>query len=496
LGAFAAVVLYFELAGFAHGQPSAYTLFTNFNGTGGAYPYSGVTEGPDGSFYGTTYLGGSNLVGTPVRGSNSYGTVFKMTTNGAFAWQLSFSNTNGPVLGAYPDGMLALGPDGAFYGTTFLGGSNGSGTVFKVTTNGLLTSLYSFAPLPGTRSFTQINTDSPATNATGGEPASALRLGPDGNFYSTTVYGGSNGVGTVFRVTTNGTLTSLFSFGPSTNLVATNLNGSRPIIGLTLGADGNFYGATAYGGSGGEGTVFKVTTNGTFTPLAYFDPLVTNADQVTNATGATPTGKLTEGTDGIFYGTTIVGGNGGYGTIFKVTTNGNLTPLFSFAPLVADGYVGTNATGASSDGGLTLGTDGNFYGTTVSGGSGGAGTVFMFATNGAFVPFFYFAPVTVGNGPNADGAQPGQLTLGTDGSFYGTCFNGGPTDYGGVFAIATAALNLRRSAGKAVLTWTNSAFSLQSAATITGTFSNLSGATSPYTNPVTSSQQYFRLIGN
>jgi hypothetical protein len=161
-------------------------------------------------------------------------------------------------------------------------------------------------------------------------------------------------------LTKNGTLTTLVSFIGS--------NGAEPNAALTLGNDGNFYGTTAGGGITnssfpyGMGTVFMVTTNGTLTLLVSFS----------KTDGMWPEGTLTLGCDGNFYGTTQAGGsygnNGtGYGTVFQVTTNGALTTLVSFA--------GTN--GIFPWSGLAMGSDGNFYGTTSAGGnSGGYGTVF------------------------------------------------------------------------------------------------------------------------
>ena len=339
-----------------------------FNGTNGAYP-NALTLGTDGNFYGTASEGG-------ITNSQPYGlgTVFKVTTNGTLTTLVAFKGTNG----VEPFAGLTLGTDGNFYGTTSGGGSSDDGTVFKVTTNGTLTTLVNF-------------------NGNGAYPSAALTLGLDGNFYGTTEEGGSSGDGTVFKVTTNGTLTTLASFNFT--------NGEYPTAALTLGTDGNFYGTIWRGGitnstsTDGMGTVFKVTTNGTLTTLVSFN----------GTNGAFPMAGLTLGNDGNFYGTTYGGGISNYGTVFKVTTNGTLTTLVNF----------NNTNGASPYAALTLGLDGNFYGTTWEGGSSGDGTVFKVTTNGTLTTLVSFN--------FSNGAAPKGLTLGTDGNFYGTTEVGGIT---------------------------------------------------------------------
>jgi len=235
------------------------------------------------------------------------------------------------------------GTDGNFYGTTFQGGTyafnnsgtNGYGTVFKISTNGALTSLYSFAG-----------------GDDGANPAAGLVQGNDAYFYGTTQSGGLDNFGTVFRISTDGALTSLYSFTGGND-------GGGPLGGLVQSGDGNLYGTTAGGGVNGFGTVFKINTGGMLTSLYSF---------TAGEDGANPYAGLVRGSDGNFYGTTQSGGtNGGVGTVFKMTPQGALTSLYSFT--------GGND-GANPEASLVQGRDGNFYGTTVSGGQDGAGTVF------------------------------------------------------------------------------------------------------------------------
>lgn len=369
--------------------------FTN----GPANSYSSLVQAPDGNFYGTTYYGGVY----------NDGTVFRVTTNGTLTLLFSFAGTNG----AYPTAGLSMGADGNLYGTTYNGGTNvfGNGTVFRITTNGVLTTLYIFSP-----TFDDVvGAVVYSTNTDGANPYGGLTLGPDGNFYGTTQQGGTSGAGTVFQMTTNGTLTTLFDFNGT--------SGGSPQSALTLGPDGNLYG-TAAGGSTPYGTVFRITTNGTLTSLASFD--------YTN--GSEPAGGLTLGPDGNFYGTTYEGGSNGYGSIFQVTTNGTLTSLYSFTVASV-----MNADGANPYAGLTLGADGNFYGTAYNGGATGNGTLFRITTDGTFTTLHSFNSRASFN--DTDGANPyASLTVGSDGNLYGTTYHGGSSDAGAIFQITTNGL--------------------------------------------------------
>jgi len=351
---------------------SVQPIYSFTDGNDGANPYAGLTLGPDGSFYGTASEGGSSKDGT----------VFRVTTNGVFTPLYSFI---GGIDGANPYAALTLGPDGNFYGTT-AGGTSSHGTVFRLATNGYVTPLYSFVG-----------------GISGASPYAALTLVPNGNFYGTTE-GGTDGNGTVFQVATNGTVTPLYPF-------TGGIGGANPYAALTLGTDGNFYGTTEAGGGFGAGTVFRVATNGGLAPLYTFTG---------GSDGANPYAALTRGPDGNFYGTTSAGGGSGKGTVFQVTTNGVLTPLYSFT--------GGND-GANPHALMLLGPDGNFYGTASGGGSDGNGTVFRVTTNGVVTPLYSFTG-------GINGADPiAGLTLGPDGNFYGTTYEGGSDGVGVIYRL-------------------------------------------------------------
>src|SRR5208282_5960449 len=292
-------------------------VFTNFysftGGNDGGSPEAGLVQGSDGNFYGTTSHGGTN----------GDGTVFKISTNGALTSLYSFTGGND---GAYPYAGLVQGSDGNFYGTTSGGGTNGDGTVFQISTNRALTSLYSFTG-----------------GNDGGEPYAGLVQGSDGNFYGTTYNGGTSNLGTVFKISTNRALTSLYSFTGSND-------GANPDAGLVQGSDGNFYGTTQQGGTNGYGTVFKISTNRALTSLYSF---------TLGNNGGYPDAGLVQGSDGNFYGTTEYGGTNTLGTVFKISTNGVLISLYSF---------NGGSDGANPNAGLVQGSDGNFYGTTSTGG--------------------------------------------------------------------------------------------------------------------------------
>ena len=230
-----------------------------------------------------------------------------------------------------------------------------------------------------------------------------IAQGRDGNLYSTTPVGGTNNLGTVFKITPTGTLVVLHSFDAT--------QGS-PLSGLTLGTDGNFYGTTSNGGTLGVGTVFKVTPGGVVTVLHNF---------AGGTEGAGPNAPPIQDTDGNWYGTTILGGEAG-GTVYKMTPAGVLTTLHSFN--FADGYQPIAP--------LVQGTDDNLYGTALEGGnSGGNGVVYKSTRAGKLTVLVNF------DGPH--GALPrSPLVQAADGNFYGTTTQGGSFNSGVVFKITPA----------------------------------------------------------
>jgi uncharacterized repeat protein (TIGR03803 family) len=298
--------------------------------------------------------------------------------------------------GANPTAGLVQATDGNFYGTTYAGGSYDLGTVFKITPSGTLTTLHSFCSESG---------------CTDGEnPQAGLVQATDGNFYGTTFGNGTNRLGTVFKITPSGTLTTLHSFDYT--------DGEQPEAALVQATDGDFYGTTFGGGVNGNGTVFKITPSGTLTTVYSFG----------FTDGENPFAGLVQATDGNFYGTTYLGGVYDVGTVFKITPSGTLTTLHSFCSE-------TNcADGVSPFAGLVQATDGNFYGTTYAGGADGNdfGTVFKVTPSGTLTTLHSFCSqsgCTDGENPQAG------LVQATDGNLYGTTTGGGANGAGTVFKI-------------------------------------------------------------
>ena len=363
-----AVALLFAVAASAQTYTKLYTYPI------GSGAYSGIgfpqvmSQGRDGNLYSTIQNDGTKNVGT----------VYSMTAAGTLSTVYSFCALTSCADGSYPWGGVTLGFDGNFYGTTQGGGTHGAGTVFKVTPTGTLTTLWNFAN----------GTDDSA-------PTYTTVQGQDGNMYgvSEEQYAGQNGA--FFKVSAAGVFKALKDFA--------YINGSNPNL-PTQGTDGNFYG-TAQGGGDPTckcGVIYKATPTGAITVLHTFKGYPND--------GYRPLGILVQGTDGNFYGTTYKGGTTfGNGTVFKITPAGVYTLLYSF------NYGNGNFDAQLPAAGLTLGTDGNFYGVASAGGTKNAGAIFKITPAGAETVLYSFCSVTCNDGFGA--ATP--LVLHTDGKFYG-----------------------------------------------------------------------------
>jgi uncharacterized repeat protein (TIGR03803 family) len=383
--------------------PTLTVLYSFTGGTDGATPGAGLIRDKEGNLYGTT-IGG---------GSYGFGTVFKVDGSGNETVLRSFS---GETDGATPGAGLIRDKEDNLYGTTVLGGDptcnsgEGCGTVFKLDMTGKETVLHRFTNTPD-----------------GAFSGAGLVRDKEGNLYSTTVYGGSYGEGTVFKLDPTGRETVLYSFTGYSD-------GGLPDGDVIMDKVGNLYGTTDLGGSYNRGTVFKLDTSGEETVLHSF------AD---SPDGALPAAGLVGDKEGNLYGTTVYGGTAnncpgvpgdpgvsGCGTVFKVDTTGEETVLYRFSG-------GTD--GAAPSAGLIMDKEGNLYGTT-SGGGGveacaafggglvGCGTVFKLDTTGKETVLHSFTC--------SDGAAPsGGLIRDKERNLYGTTSGVGFCGWGTVFKL-------------------------------------------------------------
>ena len=388
------------VGGSAGGVLSALHGFVGSPGDGSNW--STLTQSTDGNFYGTSVTGGpfSSACNTNLFGC---GLLFKLTPSGAFTVLYTFTGSTAfhnatPI---YPYGALTQATDGNFYGTTSEGPA-----VFKMTPSGSVTVV---------------------TFLGGGSYGRLVQAG-DGNFYGTTAAGGSgtcspdrsavclvnSGSGTVFKVTPGGTLSTLKVFDGGSD-------GSKPYAGLTLASDGNLYGTTQ-SGAAGFGTVFRITTGGSFTRLYTFTG---------GADGGNPYASLMQGSDGNLYGSTQLGTSFNVGTIFKITTAGTFTTLHIFTGYsVPDGAPrpGIPLDGAYPGAPLVQAPDGSFIGVTAGGGALSGGTAFKITSSGAY------SQVAVFSG-NAEGSSPIWLIRASDGNYYGNGQYGGVVNQGAVFKM-------------------------------------------------------------
>ena len=341
----------------------------------------------------------------------------------------SFSATFSPNFtnsdGASPLGSLVFAGN-TLYGTAPYGGTNGNGTIFAVNTNGTgFTNLHSFTAISGTH----------YTNSDGYNPQAGLIL--SGNtLYGTAQDGGTIGFGTVFKLNLDGTgFTNLHSFTAISGTLNTNSEGVSP-RGLVLSGN-TLYGTAVAGGTNGNGTVFKLNTNGTgFTTLHSF-AATSGPFPYTNSDGSWPNAVILSGNT--LYGTAINGGRSGAGAVFALNTDGTgFTNLHSFT--ATDPTYFTNRDGANPQAGLIL-SGNTLYGTAVGGGSSGNGIVFAVNTNGmGFTNLYSFRAGgydASSNYTNSDGANPQTSLILSGNTLYGTAYDGGGAGNGTVFAVNT-----------------------------------------------------------
>jgi len=375
-------------------RAQTYTVLANFDASQGVGPIS-VVQGRDGNLYGDTYAGGET--NCQVYGEDiGCGTSFQLTPSGQLTLVHKFGCDGCDLAGDFPETGLILGTDGNFYGMGTLGGGEGCfsdycGTIFKLTPTGNATLLYLFCA---------------QQNCPDGSDPNSLLQAPDGNFYGTT------GQGTVFKMTPEGNLSVIHTFCQLPNC----LDGAYP-AGLVLGKNGSFYGTTSGGGAYGLGTIFKLTPKGTLKVLHDFH----------NFDGNRPIYNMIEAADGSFYGITQQGGSENRGTVFKITSEGIFTSLYNFCSQ-------DNCTdGAWPNGTLTQATDGNFYGTTQSGGDPncyqGCGTIFKITPKGVETVLHEFDDTT---------GSPGQgLFQATNGILYGGVGGGDENSCGEFYSCGT-----------------------------------------------------------
>lgn len=477
----------------AAGAVETVVSFTGTSGAApGAGPTAGLAQGSDGQLYGTTSAGGAN----------GFGVAFKISGTGGYTKLVDFTGTSGAAKGSVPGPLVAFS-DGFLYGTTEAGGVNGMGTVFKMSISGILTTLAEFTGLT-------------SGAKRGAEPVGALALPAAGStLYGVTRRGGASGLGTIYKITTAGVLTDLVDFTGN----AGNRPGANPSGGLYLHSDGKYYGTTEFGGANGFGTLFSLTTTlNVFASLRSFADLSASqpvGELVASGTtlygccaagggsglgglfqcstsgsyvqlasfsgesgttpGSAPRAGLFPDGAGSFYGVTSSGGPANLGTIFKLSSAGTFTPVASLSPELgwrpsgapvsdgAGGWLFPMAAGGSAGGGTLVsrsptGTltavaplggslgdapdgalvekSGSFYGVSSSGGGSGRGTAFRYTPG---IGTSLLNTFTTTNGSLAEGG----LVIGSDGAFYGVGREGGSSAKGAIYKVTTSGVRTR-----------------------------------------------------
>ena len=364
---------------------ATYEVITDFSNTNAFTPGAALVRASDGNYYGTTYSGGDF----------GYGTVFRMTPEGIVSVLHSFTGIDGSL----PYAPLVEGSDGSLYGTTAEGGAAGIGTIFKITTQGSFTHLHAIAGLD----------EALGCHPEGFFPSAPLVEGSDGRFYSTLNSGDSCSGHFIFRISTTG-IYDLLPIGP--------VGGS--LSGLTRGTDGYLYGATYGDGISAFGHLFRITETGEFALLHAF----------LASEGFFPIGELIQASDGLFYGTTRVGGGG-----YPESCSGGCGAVFRFDPVTLThttlhSFTATGDAGVDPYAGLVEGSDGWLYGTTHSGGAQGGGALFRISPSTGQVETLHAFESATGFDPR------GELIQSSPGVLLGTAaFGGSDANRGVVFRL-------------------------------------------------------------
>ena len=424
-----ALILALHLIAMHHGgaqtTPTYATLysFTGQNGDG-VLPVGALAIGRNGRLFGTTEFGG--LGGCTVSNQTGCGTVFELSPSDSFgsSWKetvlYSFGSRNGD--GAYPFGGLVIDAEGALYGTTAEGGTHNNGTVFVLRP----------PAAPGAQWSESVLHSFAGGERDGSHPYGGLVSGENGTLYGTTLYGGTQHLGTVFAlqppVAAQGSWTEkvLHSF------TGNGGDGVSPNAGVVVGKNGTLYGTAL----GYAGMAFALCPEGSGAPWIE-TVLYTFGTQVGD--GGTPLGGAVIGRNGKLYGANNDGGSPSYVCIPPVVGCGT---VFELTPPVAGGgnwtekviydFNGPNGSGANPVAGVVIGQGGTLFGTTTD----GPGAVFQLVPPAEPGGSWIESVLHTFTGQNGDGADPiSNLAIGPNGALYGTTAGGGSVGMGAVFAL-------------------------------------------------------------
>lgn len=356
------------------------TVLYSFPGaTNGAAPAGSLTRDSSGNLYGTTSAGGLNGAGT----------VYRLDPSGKETLLYSFT---GGTDGADPQSGVIRDAAGNLYGTTFSGGVNGFGVVYKLDASNMLTVLHSFTGIPD-----------------GYNPSGGLIFDASGNLYGTTTLGGTaDGGGAIFKIDTRGEETLLYSFVCAPKDIYCDL---YPFSGLTLDGAGNLYGTFQSGGPAKSGSVYQLTPTGQL--------IILHAFAQSQADGYSPYAGVVLDSAGNLYGTTQLGGENNFGVVYEISAAGQETILYTFTGGLDGGH---------PFGGLLRDQAGNLFGTTPGGGSDGDGVVYKIDPSGV--------ETVLANFTGTNGEYPASsLIFDSAGNLYGTAPGGGKQPGGVVFEI-------------------------------------------------------------